>query len=75
MFATEQLRAHRSESAHKYGISEGKEEVDPDAQLRRRVIGNERMSEDAGGESWLGDAFRGKELLVLIPHTLDRCPC
>lgn len=52
MFATVQLQAHRGEKARKNRVSEEKEEVDPGAQLQKRVIGNERRSYKAGSGSW-----------------------
>ena len=58
MFATDQLQTHRSERAHKYGVSEEKEELEPDAQLQKRAVGNESESENAGSADGLGDAVR-----------------
>jgi hypothetical protein len=52
MFATVQFQAHRGEKARKNRVSEEKEEVEPGAQLQKRVIGNERRSYKAGSGSW-----------------------
>jgi hypothetical protein len=42
MFATDQLQAHRSERALNYGGIGRERSIKPNAQLRRRAIGNER---------------------------------
>lgn len=52
MFATDQLQAHRDEMTLNNGVSEGKEVLNPDAQLQRRAIENERVSFDDVG--WVG---------------------
>ena len=49
MFATDQLQAHRGERRSTTGVSEGKEVLNPDAQLQRRAVENERVSIDGVG--------------------------
>jgi hypothetical protein len=72
MFATNQLQTHRSERAHTYGVSEEKEELEPDAQLQKRAVGNESESENAGLVGRLGDALRERsELPCFLPRLLD----
>ena len=62
MFATDQLQAHRGERRSTTGVSEGKEVLNPDAQLQRRARENERVSFDGGGLGGIGDA---QELVVV----------
>lgn len=73
MFATAELQARESRrvESHKGRVSEEKEGLNPDAQLRRRAIGNERTAIDAGG--MVGMVMFSRKELVLFPHTLQ-CP-
>ena len=72
MLATDQLQAHRGVRGRSTtGVSEGKEVVNPDAQLQRRAIENERVSFDGVGLSRIGDV---QELVVVhgFHSTLER---